>query len=498
MARKLGWAALTLLAVCLAAAVALRSRLADDRIRTALEAQASAYMGEPVRIGSLDYRLFPRPGLTLSHVAVGASNALDIDRLVLSTGLRPLLSRRIAEADIIVDRSRLDAPRFFALLTRPRPRTAESSGGASWFQIDAIRSIALRSVTLVSGRRTLLADADLSYSARGLEVARVEASADRSRLTASGAVTDLARRIGHFTITADPLDLDGLIEFAAPFGGEGASSGSSAPAGPLDLTLQVAARTGHAIGAEFTDLSTVCHLTSGRVLLEPLRLSLFGGAADGAITVRTGTGEPQYDWRGAVSGVDVARLARFAGASGAVTGTLRSRGSLHGAGSDVQRAFTNATGNVSIQIRDGEVPGLEIVRTVILAFGRPSGEAPKGSGERFSELAADLAVGGRRATTSNLTFASRDFDMRGTGWIDLATHAVSLDADLVLSPELSQQAGRDLIRYASEGNRVVLPARISGTAEHPSVTVDVAEALARAAKNQLKEKVKSLLRGIIR
>jgi hypothetical protein len=68
----------------------------------------------------------------------------------------------------------------------------------------------------------------------------------------------------------------------------------------------------------------------------------------------------------------------------------------------------------------------------------------------------------------------------------------------VLSQELSKQAGRDLYRYASEGDRIVLPARITGTAEHPSVTVDVADALARAAKNQLKEKAKSFLKGIIR
>lgn len=498
MARRLAWAALAFLAICFAAVLVLRSRFADDRIRTALEAQASAYMGEPVRIGALDFRLFPRPGLTLSRVVAGASNALTIDRLVLSTGLRPLLSRRIAEADIIVDRSRLDAPRFFALLTRPRPGTRASTDEASWFQIDAIRSIALKNVTLVSGRRTLLVNADLSYSARGLEVERVVASAEHTTLTAFGAMTDFARRVGHFTIDAAALDLDGLIEFAAPFGGGDTPAAGASPGGPLDITLQIAAKTGRIVGAAFTNLTSHCRLTSGHVVLEPLRLSSFGGAYDGAISVRTGSAQPQYDWRGTFSGVDVAQLARFAGASGAITGTLQSRGTLHSAGSDVQRAFTNAAGNVSITIRNGDVPGLTIVRTVVLAFGRPSGEAPEGSGEHFSQLAADLAVGGRRATTENLTFASRDFDMRGRGWIDLATHAVTLDADLVLSEELSKQAGRDLYRYASEGNRIVLPARITGTAEHPSVTVDIADALARAAKNQLKEKAKSLLKGIIR
>src|SRR5690349_12150862 len=105
MARRLVWVAVALAAICLAGVLLLRSRLADDRIKAALEVQASAYVGERVRIGALDFRLFPRPGLTLSRVSVGASSELTIDRLVLSTGLRPLLSRRIAEADIIVDRS---------------------------------------------------------------------------------------------------------------------------------------------------------------------------------------------------------------------------------------------------------------------------------------------------------------------------------------------------------------------------------------------------------
>ena len=116
MARRLVWAGLAFLAICLAAILILRSRLADDRIKAALETQATAYLAEPVRIGALDFRLFPRPGLTLSHVVVGESRALTIDRLVLSTGLRPLLSRRIAEADIIIDRSRLDAHRFYERL----------------------------------------------------------------------------------------------------------------------------------------------------------------------------------------------------------------------------------------------------------------------------------------------------------------------------------------------------------------------------------------------
>ena len=92
--RRLGLVALGLVLVLLvAAALTIRSRLTADGIKATLEAQASAALGEPVHIGTVAVRWLPRPGLTLQKVAVGASGTLLIERLVVSTGLRPLLSR---------------------------------------------------------------------------------------------------------------------------------------------------------------------------------------------------------------------------------------------------------------------------------------------------------------------------------------------------------------------------------------------------------------------
>ncbi len=68
----------------------------------------------------------------------------------------------------------------------------------------------------------------------------------------------------------------------------------------------------------------------------------------------------------------------------------------------------------------------------------------------------------------------------------------------MLSRELSAQAGRDLYRYASEGDRIVLPGRIGGTAVHPTLTIDPAKALQRALENAAKAKIKSLMDRIIR
>jgi uncharacterized protein involved in outer membrane biogenesis len=502
VARKIAVALVgVILLVGVGVVFAVRSQFANDRIRSALETQASAALGEPVQIGTLGVRWFPRPGLTLDKVTVGASRTLTIEQLVLSTGLRPLLSGHIAEADVVVERSRLDGPRFFSLLTAPAVRKASSGSAAPALVIDAIRSISLHEVALVAGPRTIVVNADLAYAVNRLDIHRLEARSDITQLVASGAITDLTRRVGRLTIKAASLDLDGLIEFVAPFASGSSTTSSTAPStpgGPLDVTAEISAKAGRAVGAAFNDLSATCHVTNGRVTLDALHFLLFAGRFDGAVAVRTDAAEPHYDWHGAFSGIDVARMVEFAGGPGTITGTLQARGSLRGAGSSVHTAFTTAAGTLQVVVRDGRIPGLQIVRTVILAFGRPAGEAPAGSGEHFSQLAADLNVAGGRATTRNLTLASRDFDMRGAGWLDLSTQALSLNADLILSRELSAQAGRDLYRYASEGDRIVLPAFVTGTAAHPNVSINVADALMRAARNKLKERMNSLLKGIIR
>ena len=240
----------------------------------------------------------------------------------------------------------------------------------------------------------------------------------------------LSRRRCQLTVKARSLNLDELIEFLAPFSSPSATAAGHGPAIPFDITATVAASEGRALGATFTDLSTTSHVTNGQATLKTLRFQLFGGRADGDVVVRTDAPQPQYEWRGSFTGLNVARLLEFAGASNAMTGTLQARGSLRGSGGSVQHAFSAATGSMQVIVRDGRVPGLELVRTVILAFGRPAADRPAGSGEQFTQLAADLAVGGGRATTNNLTFASRDVDLRGAGAIDLRTQAINLAVDM--------------------------------------------------------------------
>jgi len=82
--------------------------------------------------------------------------------------------------------------------------------------------------------------------------------------------------------------------------------------------------------------------------------------------------------------------------------------------------------------------------------------------------------------------------MNGEGRLSLVTQAVDFTTSVVLSKELSAQAGRDLYRLAHEGERIVLPARIIGPVASPTVMVDVKAALGRALRNKVQDEIRGL------
>ncbi|MEO7272481.1 MAG: AsmA-like C-terminal region-containing protein, partial [Vicinamibacterales bacterium] len=176
--------------------------------------------------------------------------------------------------------------------------------------------------------------------------------------------------------------------------------------------------------------------------------------------------------------------------SGTVTITTR------GASADDMLAAARGTGRVTIA--DGVIPGLEMVRTVVLAFGKPSGAAPGGSGSAFKQITAVFSLANRTLHSDNLSFNSRDFDMAGASTIRLPEGGIEMRTSVRLSPELTAQAGTDLRRFTQEEGRIVVPAVISGTIAAPSVMVDVKAVATRAVQNEVKRQVRGLFDRFIK
>jgi hypothetical protein len=514
--KKVLIAAVAIFVVVLLGGVLLVRWLIDpEHVRLMLERQASAALGQPVTIGSAQPSFWPRAGVTLTDVVIGKPAALTLARTEISTAMRALLARRIEDAEVVIRDSELDLPVLLAALdrlsSRPRApagqeagdvaRSRDLSGGVTLVNV---RAIELQNVRIRAGSRAAVFNLQSAVNGDRLDIESASVASDVTSLEASGAIESLASRKGHLAITADALDLDGLLVFAQEFARQAMPAGAAAAAapretpGPLDITLAIEAARGDVADVPFTSLAATAKVTPGGVRIEPLTLGLFGGRLEGSMHADLSGAEPMLAVKGALSGLDMTRLTEFAGQPGSVTGTLNASLSATGRGADPAQALASARGQGSAVISDGTVKGLQLVRPIVLAFGKPDAAQPAEGGERFSRLSATCNLAGGVVTLGALSFESRDVELDGAGTLTVASRGLEIRANARLSKELTTQAGRDLVRYTAEDGRVTVPVTITGPVEAPQVGVNLAGVAQRAVTNELKRRAEDAIRDLFK
>ena len=493
--RRLVLLLIAVVVTVLGAYLFVRAVLASDLVRSTLEQQLATRLNQPVRIRAATAALFPRLAIDLHDVSIGAPPSVQFDRIRVVTGLGGLLSRVVTDAEIRIDGGRVTLPLSFSLAP-PAAQAAPQAPSSGAITVTSVHLIAVRDVALASGKQSVSVDLDSSLDGDRLDVRRLSARAQRSRIEATGAVTSLSKLEAEFDATADPFDLDEIIMVGAALGG-GGDSGTSRPAAPMRLTVKLAAPEARFSTYVFRELSTTMAVVAGRVTFAPLSLRTLGGGFDGRLDADTEPALPHLRLNGRIENLDVAEAIKATGSPGGITGRLTGSLALAGAGADAVMLMENSRGTMTAAITNGSMPRLDMVRTIVLAFGKPSG-APEGSGSAFSRLGGSFSLAAGVVSSDNLTMDSRDFDMSGRGSFRLSTGAVDARADVVLSEELTSQAGTDLRRYAQQDGRVIIPATITGTLHQPKVSLDVAAAMQRAVGSELKRRATTFLEGLFK
>jgi hypothetical protein len=293
----------------------------------------------------------------------------------------------------------------------------------------------------------------------------------------------------------------------------------AAPPSRVQLTVDVAAKKATSGGLALEALTAHALVRDEDITVEPMSFMVLGGRYDGRAVVRTpDAGDTRFALTGKLTDVDMRAVNAFTHSADTITGTLSGALDLTASGADAAAAARTARGVLRAEIRDGVVKNLGLVRSVIVATsgrgdggGAASGLAalsqlsgsapaaqPAGSGntaasasrdEKFTRLGATLAIADQVASTSDLRFESPDVLMSGGGTLRLDGSAIDLKTQLQLSEALTQQAGRDLVRYTQQGGRVTLPATITGSAINPVVRIDIGDLASRAARNAANEQL---------
>jgi uncharacterized protein involved in outer membrane biogenesis len=462
--------------------------LAGDGVRLALERQASAWLGAPVRIGIARPTLVPRPGLHLERIEVGNPVRLTLGSVDIASDGRALLSRRIEHASIEIANSRIGMPLPFTL-PESGTRTSDESTGIHLVSVQAIR---LHDIVLESRGRQMTVSADSSLSGSRLLLRSFTAATAQSKLEALGEV-DLAPRVdARLRVKADRFDVDELLALASAFTpAEDRTAQSRQTRLPVRIVARLSAETARAAGLEVRQFATDLELDGTRLSLSPLTFQLFGGRYQGALTASL-QNMIAATLASRILDVDVAQLAAFGGNAGSVTGRLTGAGTFSGAGVNIGALLRSIHGDGTATITDGSIKHLNLVPTIVLFFGRPAPDAVPVS-DAFQRLDATVAIANRVVTAAALSLHSNDADIVGSGTLRLDSAALEGQLDMSLSEALSKQAGTDLYRYTREGTRVVLPARLGGTLEAPRLTIDAAAAVQRGLRNEIERRLGGLL-----
>jgi uncharacterized protein involved in outer membrane biogenesis len=496
----------------IAAAVWARSILATETVRTAIAAQASKAIGQPVTIGGIGASIFPRVAIDLEQVAIGQPPRIQAETIHVATNFRALLSRRIEHAALRLSKARVELPlpSFGGSAPASEEPTAESAGGSA-VEIVSVDEIVLRDVELVSGARTLHGNIEAALEGKGVVLRSIDLEADDTSISASGRITDLSGPVGELTIKAGALNLDRLLAFASDFA-SGAGTKAAQPSahqakrraepGAMNVVLTLEAPKAAIGGMTIDKLAGRARVKPDAILVDPISFGLFGGTYAGTLAANLAGRAPAFRWTAALTNVDVAAASAFAGTPGVVTGRLSGKIDLIGSGADAATAIKTVRGTARIDVVDGIVKKLGLVRNVVIATSMREGSTKQAmaggsTDEPFTRLGATLRLANGLAATDDMRFESKDLLLTAAGNVRLDATSVNLAGRVQLSDELTKQAGSDLARYTAEQGRVTLPATITGPADNLSVKIDVADMAKRAITNRATEEVeKQLKKGL--
>ncbi|HEV8398033.1 MAG TPA: AsmA-like C-terminal region-containing protein [Vicinamibacterales bacterium] len=485
--RVLLWAMGGGLALAVVAAGLLYWFLSNDGIRVALEQQASAWLGQPVRIAKVGAQFWPRPGVTLEQVAIGQPARLTLAEVGVSTELSALLRRRIADGAVRIRNTRLELPLPFEI-----PTTSGGANEPSAFAVESINSIGLDNVRIVSRGRELVLSLDSSFDGARLTIRRATVESGKTSIRAEGVVTLEPRVDARLKAAANRLDVDELMALADAFGPATATPGARGKPGPPPrIAARISAESASAGGVEVRQFASDVQVDGDAVTMSPLTFQLFGGRYEGSLSARLGN-TLTATLRSRLSDLDVAQLAEFGNAKDTMTGKLTGAGTFTGSGRDFAAVLAGARGTGTAKITNGTIRRLGLVRTIVVFFGKPAADAP-GASDAFDSLDLQFALQNQLFRADAMSLHSRDVDLVGTGTLATATKALAGKFDVSLSEALSAQSGNDLQRFTREGNRVVLPANVGGTLDSPRVTIDAASAVKRGLRNEVEGRLKGLL-----
>jgi AsmA protein len=258
----------------------------------------------------------------------------------------------------------------------------------------------------------------------------------------------------------------------------------------VDAEIRISAAELNIGDARVAPAAVDAAMDSGVLKAQFSHLGVYGGEADGEVTIDVSASTPNYILRSDLAGVRALPLLSSLADFDKIDGKLQAKFALRSSGSSQRTIISGLSGTAFAVFKDGAIRDLNIAKMIrSLASGTLSGwQQGRDQTTDLTQLSASFRIEQGQAATTDLALVGPLVRMTGSGTVDLAAKALAfrVEPKLVMTTEGQGSAANPV--------GLGIPIAIEGPWAEPRIYPDIAGMLDNpdAAYARLKEMGKGL------
>jgi AsmA protein len=290
-----------------------------------------------------------------------------------------------------------------------------------------------------------------------------------------------------------------LFSFMAP--------AEEGPPPPLTVEGNLAIDGGSLATLDFTNLAGSLAYSEGVLTMDPLDLNLYEGSFGGRLVQDMRRTPATLTLQGNIKDISADPfLAANLDLGGIMTGLASGEQAVELRTGEWATIVGSLSGGGPLRVVDGHLAKIDVLRPLSRVAGIFGERTMKGltrqlsaEGTDFTSLEMNLGFGEGRVVFDDLLLTSPEFDLRGSGSIDMNTAYLESDVVAVMSPEVSALMREEDSRAASvfmdaSGERVSIPFKLEGPAAEPEAKVDWKGAAQESLKREATDEIRKFLK----
>ncbi len=344
-----------------------------------------------------------------------------------------------------------------------------------------------------------ISSATLGFAQSSASISNLAMSIGGTALKGNLSAKNLSAPQVSFQLAADKINTAELQQLTAVPNNQTKASAGSKSSEPSLLSRTtgggtLSAGTIVANDLTLTNVNTSVKLNNGVISLSPLTANLFGGKENGTMTLDTRPANALCAVNAKFTGVDAnALLSALSSTKDTLYGSLAATTNVNFTLLPAAELPKTLSGTVGFNLANGELKRVNVLNEIsrVAKFLNPGQASSSGSDTKLTKLAGSMNIRNGLATTNDLVAAIEGGSISGKGSVDLASQALNMDVNAVLTSGLTKAVGGTGVggfmttALANNKGEMVVPVKVTGTLQKPVFTPDAAAMAQMKLKNLL-------------